>query len=51
MADSKEHSNIHSNSCHLENMTEADEHGAASVLDLKLSIEEHDVNNPQVGHL
>lgn len=31
-------------------MAEADERGAASVPDLKQSMEEQDVNNPQVGY-
>lgn len=50
MVDTKEASHLHSNACHLENMTEADECGAASVPDLKPSIEEQDANNSQVGH-
>lgn len=51
MIGAKKDPKLHSSSSHLENMTEADEHGIASIPDLKLSVEEHDVNNPQVGPL
>lgn len=50
MQDTKEDLHLHSSSSHFENMAEADERGAASVPGLKLSIEEQDVNNPQVRH-
>lgn len=51
MIGTKKGSNLHSSSSHLENMAEADEHGVASIPDLKLSVEEQDVNDPQVGPL
>jgi hypothetical protein len=50
MPDTKEDLHPHSSPRHLENMAETDERGAASVPDLKLSVEEQDVNNPQVGY-
>lgn len=50
MQGTKEDHHLRSSSSHLENMAEADERGATSVPDLKLSMEEQDVNNPQVGH-
>jgi hypothetical protein len=48
MIETKEDSNT--TSSHLETMAEVDERGVASIPDLKLSVEEQDVNNPQVSH-
>jgi hypothetical protein len=50
MLGAKEYLHLHSCYSHLENLAEADERDAVSVPDLKLSMEEQDVNNPQVGY-
>jgi hypothetical protein len=48
MTDIKEDPHLSTTSSHLENLSEADERGVASVPDLK-PVAEEDVNDPQVG--